>query len=385
MQTCERFDSALTSSEQALIIKAREFAAGQLLQVTLAGIDEHRQLLSQACHEGLAGIEVPVQMGGASASFSTRMRVCEALGHHHAGFAFSLVNHHNIVSRVAHSAQPALRDGLVPAMLAGERIGCTAMTEPQSGSDFTSMQTIAVRHNDGWMLNGAKAWITNASLADVFLVYAQTDATAGGKGVGGFIVYADDPGFERGPACTVSGTEGMGVGEFRLRECFIPEVRLLYPPGEGFYAAMRGVNQARIHVAAINAAMLDTALNSACDYSESRRAFGKPVMAFQGLSWSLAGVATHLEAMRLLAYAGAQTVDAGQDAQGIAAMAKKYANDHTLQAISTCMQAMGAYGLMPQAGLNRMLTWAKAFCYTDGTPEMMNERIVRQLRKKHQS
>ncbi|KAA0890926.1 acyl-CoA dehydrogenase family protein [Pusillimonas sp. ANT_WB101] len=385
MQTCERFDAALTSSEQTLIIKARDFAARQLPQATLANSDEHRQLLSRACHEGLAGIEVPVQMGGASASFSTRMRVCEELARHHAGFAFSLVNHHNIVSRVAHSGQPALRDSLVPLMLAGEHIGCTAMTEPQSGSDFTALQTTAVPHDNGWLLNGAKAWITNASLADVFLVYAQTDVTAGAKGVGGFIVFADDPGFKRGPACTVAGTEGMGVGEFGLTDCFIPEERLLYPPGDGFYAAMRGVNQARVHVAAINAAMLDTALSTACGYSESRQAFGKPVMAFQGLSWSLAGVATHLEAMRLLAYAGAQVIDAGQDAQGIAAMAKKYANDHTLQAISTCMQAMGAHGLTPQAGLDRMLTWAKAFCYTDGTPEMMNERIVRQLRKVHQS
>ncbi|WP_237173406.1 acyl-CoA dehydrogenase family protein [Paracandidimonas lactea] len=375
------FDAGLAPGERALVQTAREFAAQHLDIDTPYDIATHRRLLQQACRRGLAGIEVPARFGGAGASYSTRMRVCEALASHHAGFAFSLVNHHNIVSRIAQSGGAVLQDALVAKMLDGGAIGCTAMTEPQSGSDFATMRMNAVKTQDGWVLNGAKAWIANASLADVFLVYAQTDPDKGAAGVAGFIVLADDAGFRRGQAYDAPSAQGMGVGQFALEDCLIPDARVLYPPGDGFRAAMRGVNQARVHVAAMNAAMVERALNASLGYAESRQAFGNPVIEFQGLGWSLANVATHLQAMRLLAYAAAQTIDAGEDAQVIAAMAKKYANDHAMQAISACMQAMGAHGITEEAGLARLLGWAKAFCYTDGTPEMMNERIVRCMRK----
>jgi alkylation response protein AidB-like acyl-CoA dehydrogenase len=173
----------------------------------------------------------------------------------------------------------------------------------------------------------------------------------------------------------------MGVGGFSLKNCVIPHDRVLYPAGDGFRAAMRGVNQARVHVAAMNAAMVERALLSALAYTNARQAFGATIIEFQGLSWSLANVATHLQAMRLLAYEAARAIDKGVDAQAIAAMAKKYANDNSANAILACMQAMGAYGITDEARLSQLLAWAKAFCYTDGTPEMMNQRIVRCLRK----
>ncbi|PLC52627.1 hypothetical protein CR155_17725 [Pollutimonas nitritireducens] len=375
------FDARFARIELDLVQKAREFASRHLDIPGPISISAHRLLLQDACRSGLAGIEVPANFGGASASFSTRMRVCEELALLHAGFAFSLVNHHNVVSRIAQSQDSEARRRLIEAMLDGSRIGCTAMTEPQSGSDFTAMRTEALPTQDGWILSGAKAWITNASLADVFLVYAQTDAAKGADGVAGFIVLADDIGFERGHPYSAAGIEGMGVGQFTLTKCAIPNDRLLYPPGEGFRAAMRGVNQARVHVAAMNAAMVEYALAVSLNYAGSRQAFGAPVIEFQGLGWSLANVATHLQAMRLLTYSAADAIDAREDAQSMAAMAKKYANDTTMQAISACMQAMGAQGITEDARLGRLLAWAKAFCYTDGTPEMMNERILRYMRK----
>lgn len=382
MDATSDFDADLTNTEKELIGTAQEFANEQLLRIESVEISEHRALLQAACRRGLAGIEVPARFGGSAASFSTRMRVCEELARRHAGFAFSLVNHHNIIARIAQSGGPILQSELLAPMLSGELIGCTAMTEPQSGSDFTSMQTHAARTEGGWILNGEKAWITNASLADVYLVYAQTDAKKGAEGVAGFVVLAGDLGFNRGKPYKASGIEGMGVGEFSLRDCTLPHERLLYPPGHGFRAAMRGVNQARVHVAAMNAAMVERALFEALDHTGTRQAFGSPVIEFQGLAWSLANVATQLQAMRLLAYTAARTIDADKDAQTIAAMAKKYANDHTLAALATCMQSMGAQGITDEAGLGQLLAWAKAFCYTDGTPEMMNERIVRLLRKR---
>lgn len=384
MSTTASFDNGLALEEQRLVVNATDFARNHLALNASFDSAGHRELLRLACGVGLAGIEVPVESGGAGASFSARMRVCEELARTHPGFAFSLVNHHNIVSRIALSGQPSVKRDLVPAMLEGALIGCTAMTEPQSGSDFAGMQTTATRTQDGWRLNGAKAWITNASLADVFLVYAQTDAAAGAAGIAGFIVLAEDAGFIRGDAYKATGVDGMAVGQFSLEDCRVPEERVLYPAPGGFKAALRGVNQARVHVAAMNAAMVENAMNTALRHASSRQAFGKSIVEFQGVGWSLADVATHLHAMRLLAYVAAEAIDSNHDAQVSAAMAKKYANDHAASAISTCMQVMGARGITDEVGLARLLGWAKAFCYTDGTPEMMNERIVRALRKNTQ-
>lgn len=376
------FHATLSPAEQRLVEGAQRFATDDLSPITGLDIPTHLDLLRRACHAGLAGIEVPQAMGGAGASFYTRMRVCEELANGHAGFAFSLVNHHNIIARVAQSGHPELQRALIAPMLAGTHVGCTAMTEPQSGSDFAAMQTRAVRSNGGWVLDGGKAWITNAAFADVFLVYAQTDPDAGAAGIAGFIVLAEDDGFKRSDAYTASGIEGMGVGGFELKDCWIPEERVLYAPGNGFRSAMRGVNQARVHVAAMNASLVEQALNTALEYTTSRRAFNQTIAEFQGIGWSLADVATHLHAMRLLAHSAACTIDAGEDAQVAAAMAKKYANDHAAHAILACMQAMGAQGMTQESGLARLLGWAKAFCYTDGTPEMMNERIIRNMLKR---
>ena len=373
---------SLSSSEQALIAQAERFAQQHLSHVESQQPSRfYRELLVQACEAGLAAIEVPADQGGAGASFAARARVCEVLAQQHAGFAFSLVNHHNVIVRIARQGNAVARERWLATMLSGEQIGCTAMTEPQSGSDFTSMRTVARRDGDGWILNGAKDWITNTAYADVFLVYAQTDPDAGARGIAGFLVDAGTPGFERGEIHAGFGTEGIGAGAFQLHDVRVGPESLIYSPGDGFLAAMRGVNDARTYVAAINAAMMDSALQTACRYTESRQAFGKPLSGIQGVGWPLATVATHLQALYLLVDTGIQAIVAQQDAQGIAAMAKKYANEHAGPAIAACMQAMGARGLLPEYRLDRFLSWARAFCYTDGTPEMMNERIVHVLRK----
>lgn len=377
-----QFDSFLTEKERDLVAQAAQFAATHLSAGTQSvPSTERRALLKLASTEGLAGMEVPSRYGGCGGTFSVRVRVCEELARHDAAFSFALVNHHNVASRIANSAQESIKQKLLPQMLSGKTFSCTAMTEPQSGSDFVAMQTHAVPVEGGWILNGAKAWITNAAFADVFLVYAQTDTTLGAKGIAGFIVLSEDAGFARTDPYDAPTVQAMEVGGFTLRDCFVSDDRVIYPAPSGFMAAMNGVNHARIHVAAMNAGMIEQSLHTTLTYGESHTAFGKPVLDYQGLKWSLADVNTDLTALRLMLYTAAQAIDSGQDAQNIAAMSKKYANDKALHAISQCMQAMGAEGLRDQYPLTRHLNCARAFCYTDGTPEMMNERISYLMRK----
>lgn len=385
MTPTDEFDDTLDAETRDFVDRARRFARS-FIGPQAKGWEYSRrppvEALRQACREGFAGVELPRSWGGLGLSFSAKMRMAEEFSKHDLAFTFSLIQHHNALVRVAESGNSEVARELVPRMLSGESIGCTAMTEPSAGSDFAAITTKAVRVTNGWRLSGNKAWISNAATADVLLTYAQTDPALGNQGIACFIVRSDTPGFSREPAYELHGAHAIGVGGYALADYPVPETMTLYAPGEGFQSAMQGVNRARVHVAAMNAGLLDASLTTAIAYCEQRKAFGSSLIGFQGLRWSLVDVAVTLDAIRLLAYRGARLIDAGANAQEAAAMAKKFSNDRTLGGVETCIQAMGANGLRADHALCRHLVAAKLLAYTDGTTEMMNERIAHLLRKR---
>ena len=171
------------------------------------------------------------------------------------------------------------------------------------------------------------------------------------------------------------GGHAIGVGGFRLVDYIAPDEALLHPPGAAFKAALAGINGARAYVAAMCCGMLHASLETAVRYTQQRKTFGQKVIDHQGVRWKLADAATQLEAARLLTYRAAQLIDAGKDAVLPAAYAKKFATDMAVQRIADCIQAMGANGLRADYPLARHLAGAKIAAYTDGSIEMMNERI----------
>ncbi|MDB5798240.1 MAG: Acrylyl-CoA reductase [Paucimonas sp.] len=380
----EEFDAGLRREERDFIGRVKTFAQEVVHPAAKEWEYTRRvpvEVLREACALGLGSVELPVEWGGMGLSFGAKVRMAEELARADLAFAFSLVQHHNALVRIAESAPAGVARRLLPGLLAGEAIGCTAMSEAGAGSDFAALATRAVKVDGGWRLSGEKAWITNAAVAGVALVYAQTDPAAGNKGIACFLLADGMAGFSRPGAYELQAAHAAGVGALRMDDCFVPDEMLLYPPGSGFKAAMQGVNRARVHVTAMNAGMLRESLSLALHYGEQRRAFDQPLLAFQGLAWSLADVATDLEAMLALAYRAARQIDRGEDAQQAAAFAKKFGNEHALGGIAACMQAMGANGLRADVPLARHLAAAKLLCYTDGTVEMMNERLVHLMRK----
>ncbi len=326
----------------------------------------------------MATIELPQEQGGAGLRFSAKLRIVEEMARDDFGFAFSLVNHHNALVRIARARSP-LSERLLPAMLRGEQIGCAGYTEPGHGSDLGHLTTRAQPTAGGWKLDGGKTWITNGAVAGVVITLAQTDPSAGPQGIATFVVEADRSGFVREPAIDVHGGTTIGTGGFQLRDYFVPEEALLDPPGEAFRHSLSGINGARAYVAAMCAGMLDAALEHAVRYAAGRQAFGKPVIEFQGLRWSLVDAATDLAALRLLTYRAARLIDAGADAEEAAAAAKKFAGQRTLAHLAACIQALGANGLRGEYPLMRHLAAAKIACFTDGTTEIMNERLGKLL------
>jgi alkylation response protein AidB-like acyl-CoA dehydrogenase len=384
MSITAEFDAALTPGERDLIARGRAFAEAHVAPHAARWEWERRHptdVIRMACAKGLHLTELPARDGGLGFSFSAKLRLCEELARHDYAFAFALVNHANATARLARDGTPALVARLLPRMLSGEVIGCAGLSEPDAGSDFAAIATRARKVEGGWMLDGAKAWIGNAAVAGFIATYAQTDPAQGSRGIGCFAVEADRPGFHREPPFALHGGHAHGAGGFRMENYLAPDDAVLQLPGEAFRMALSGINGARAYVAAMCCGMLDAAIAVATAYTNTRQAFGKSVIEHQGLRWKLVDALTDLEAARLLTYRAARLIDQRADAVLPAAHAKKFATEMALGRIADCIQAMGANGLRAEYPLARHLACAKIACYTDGSIEMMNERIGQSLRR----
>lgn len=342
---------------------------------------QNHSALAEAAELGLLGIEVPKYLGGLGLGFRQKVRVAEILSQTSMAFAFSLVNTHNVAARLSEIGSASHKRDLLPDLLSGRRVGSMALTERGAGSDFTAINTMAEPTGDGWMLNGEKAWITNAAVSDVIICYAQTDPGSGQRGIASFLIDGQRPGFERLAPYDLVGGHSIGTGRFRLSNYRARQEDLLTKPGDGFASAMASVNGARIYVAAMCCAMVHSALSLAVDYGSRRETFGKPLLAHQGLAWSLASVANQLEAAQLLTERAITTKENGELSEVVlaAAHAKKFATEMAEPAISACMQAMGAEGLRDDHPLGRHLADARLANFVDGSTEMQTERIARSL------
>lgn len=370
----------------ALLEAAREFAESYVAPASArwerAG-EAPREAFAEAARHGLTGVLLSEEMGGQALGFVEALPIVEALARANAAFAFALWVHNNVSNGLARSGNDAAVERHLPAMLAGERIGAFCLTEPDTGSDATAITTLAQHSGKGWTLDGTKAWVTNGSRADLLAVYAQTEAGAGAKGIAAFLVEADQPGVERGEVYDLPGAASFGVGDVHLRGCVLDGGALLLPPGDGFRAAMAGINQARAFVGALCCGMLASSLETALSYTARRRAFGRPVLDNQAVQFPLADTATELEAAWLLTRHAAEALDRGEAAIEEAAHAKKFASRAAFEGVSRCMQCMGAAGLRSEYPLARHLVAAKMADFLDGTTEMLNLVIAR-LRMRRQ-
>ncbi|MEM7254051.1 MAG: acyl-CoA dehydrogenase family protein [Pseudomonadota bacterium] len=380
MSTSIQTSATTTHDAAALIEDARRFGRERVRDAVLDWESAGRlpqSFISAAVQRDLLRIQVPREHGGLGHRYSVKMRVAEALSEASMPVAFSVVNLHNVIAKLAVDAPPSVASEFVPTMLSGERFGATALSEPGAGSDFSAIATQATRDGEGWRLNGEKGWITNAAFADVFVMYAQTDASKGGRGIACFLIDAQRDGFVRAAPERLFGANVIGTGGFKLNDYYAPAEHLLHPAGEAFKKALNSINGARTYVAAMCCGMVDDALAQAIAYGKSRHAFGRPLLSNQGLRWALSDVATDLEAARLLTYRAAELVDDGApDAILAASHAKKYAAQMAERSLPVCIQGLGANGLRAANRLGHQLAGAKIAHYVDGSTEIQNERIA---------
>src|SRR6056297_292888 len=336
-----------------------------------------RALFREAAALGLTAVQTPRQMGGLGLPFAARAAVAEALGEACWGVAMAVINTHNAAFRLARMAGGDLRGRLLPGLLSGELVGCTAMTEPHAGSDFAALRTTARRDGDGWRLDGEKAWVVNAAHADVIVVFAQTGEIGDAKGVAGFVVETAREGARVATGGGFAGLHAMGLGGLVLEGYRAPEEALSLPPGGAFRQALEDVNGARAHVAAMCCGMLESALAEATAYGRERHAFGKPLAAHQDWRRTLARAEADLAAARLTVREAARAIDAGEDAQLPAATAKLVAVETAARHLPAAAHAMGAAGLGEDSRMARHLLGVRGAALADGSTEMLLERVAR--------
>lgn len=366
----------------AIVESARTFARDRI-DPFAADWERERRLPRETIREagaaGLCDLIVPAELGGKGLGIAGMAGVMEALASADMGFAFALVCHNNLAGGIAQRGSEAQRD-VLPRMASGETLGAFLLTEPEVGSDATRITTTATRDGEGWRLSGEKAWVTNASDADLLSVYAQTEPGSGARGIAAFLVPADQPGVERTGAYQMLGAHATGAGGFRFHDVALSADQLFIPPGQAFRGAMAAIDLARVVVAAMCCGMLRRGLATAVDYVSRREAFGEPLSHKQGLQWMLADVATDTEAAAALAREAAAAIDAGDARAGVlASHAKKFATRAAMSGLSECMQAMGANGYRQDWPLARHLASAKMAQYLDGTTEVQNIVIARTL------
>jgi butyryl-CoA dehydrogenase len=260
-------------------------------------------------------------------------------------------------------------------------LGAFALSEPGSGSDAFALATKAERRGDHWELTGTKFWITNGAEAGFFIVFANTDFAKGYKGITGFLVERDFPGFTVGKKENKLGIRASSTTELILEQCVVPDRNVLGPVGQGYKIAIETLNEGRIGIGAQMIGVATGALEAATAYVKERKQFGKAIAEFQGIQFQLAQMATDLEAARLMVYNAARLKDAGQPFQLQAAMAKLFSSQVADRTTSNCLELFGGYGYSKEYPAEKYYRDAKIGTIYEGTSNMQLQTIAKGLLK----
>jgi len=275
-------------------------------------------------------------------------------------------------------AADELRERWAVPALKGELMSAFAMTEPGAGTDVASMTTRAVRDGDDWVLTGTKHLISNAGIADYYIVFASTDPEAGSRGISAFLVPADAPGLRFGEAQVMSAPHPLG--EILLEECRVPASHLVGEEGHGFKVGMATLDQLRPTVGAAACGMASRALEEALDHATTRRQFGQPLSSFQLIQEKLGRMAIDLTAARLLVYRAAYDKDMGAERITTeAAMAKAFATEAAQRIVDDAVQILGGRGVLASHPVDRLYRSVRALRIYEGTTEIQHLIIAAAL------
>ena len=289
------------------------------------------------------------------------------------------VNNSLVCYLIEHFGDDFQKEKYLAKLTTGQKLGAFSLSEPQSGSDASNMNTTAIKSDDYYILNGTKNWVTNGIHSDIVLVFAMTEKGIGHKGISCFIVEKEFKGFECGKPEEKLGIRSSDTCELYFDNVKVPKENMIGKEGEGFKIALATLDGGRIGIAAQAIGIAVSSLNNSISYSKDRHQFGKPISSNQGIQFKLADMAMEIEAARLLIWKAAWAKDNHHNFGVLASMAKVYASEVAMRASTQCVQIHGGYGYIKETGVERLMRDAKITQIYEGTSEIQRVVIARSL------
>ncbi|MGH7313420.1 MAG: acyl-CoA dehydrogenase family protein [Candidatus Rokuibacteriota bacterium] len=376
-------DFELTAEQQAVRDVAGQFADAEL-GPQIAPYDERHEfphaIIGKLGELGFMGALVPPEYGGAGLDYVSYALVVEELNRGDASVGITLWAHNSLCTNhllTFGSAEQKAR--YLPRLARGEVLGAWGLTEPGSGSDAAALRTRAEWRAGQWVLNGSKAFITNASVGGVAVIMARTEPGEGAKGISAFVLEKGVPGFSAGRPYRKLGLHASDTAELVLEDVQVPAEALIGARGQGFAQSLQILEGGRIAMAAMGVGIAQAALDHAVGYMKQRTAFGRTLAEFNGLQGMVAEVATDIDVARLLTLRAAWLKDQGRPAMHAAAMAKLFASETAMRAATRAVQIHGGAGYITEFPVERIFRDAKLTEIGEGTSEIQRMVIARHV------
>jgi len=374
--------SVLSEEEQMFRDMVREFAESEVRPHVME-MDEaasfRPDLIQKFFDLGLMGIEVPEQWGGSDGSIFLATIAIEELARVDASAAIYVDVHNTLVNNAfLRWGSDEQKTRYFPRMTTG-LLGAYALSEPESGSDAFGLQCKAEDKGDHWSLTGRKLWITNGAEAGLFIVFANTDFSQGYKGITGFLVERDFPGFSVGKKENKLGIRASSTCELVLEGCRVPKENVLGPVGKGYKVAIETLNEGRIGIGAQMVGIAQGALDAALGFTRERKQFGQAIADFQGVQFQLAQMRVELDAARLMVYNAARLKDAGRPFMVEAAAAKLFSSQVANRVTSQSLELFGGYGYSKEYPVEKFYRDAKIGTIYEGTSNMQLQTIAKAM------
>ena len=375
-------DFALGEMADAIRDTTARFAADRIAPLA-ARIDAEdsfpRDLWPEMGALGLHGITVAEADGGLGLGYLEHVVAQEEVARASASVGLSYGAHSNLcVNQIARWAAPEQKAKYLPRLISGEHVGALAMSEVSAGSDVVSMKLRADKVAGGFRLNGTKFWITNASEADVLVVYAKTAPDAGSKGITAFLIEKGTPGFAIGQKIDKMGMRGSPTGELVFTDCFVPDDAVMGPLDGGVKVLMSGLDYERVVLSGIQLGIMQACLDTVVPYVRERKQFGTAIGSFQLVQAKVADMIVALNSARAYTYAVARACDAGHASRADAAGAILYASESAVRVANEAVQALGGAGYTKDWPVERYLRDAKLLDIGAGTNEVRRFLIGRE-------
>ena len=378
-------DFTLTSEQELIQKTAREFAKEHLAPGVIDR-DEKAEFPTEQIKVmgelGFMGMMVPEEWCGAGFDTLTYVIAMEEIAAIElATSTIMSVNNSLVCQLLVDYGTEDQKEKYLKSLAIGEKLGAYSLSEPESGSDASNMRTFAKKEGNHYVINGTKNWVTNGINGDIVILFCMTEKNVGYKGISAFVVEKGTLGLSTGKKENKLGIRASDTCELYFENCRIPIENMIGEEGQGFKVAMKALGGGRIGIASQALGLARAALDASVSYAKERKQFGKTIGEFGAIQNKLADIATEIDAARMLVWRAAKLKDDGKNYYRESSMAKLYASSTAMKAATECVQIHGGYGYMQEYGVERLMRDAKITQIYEGTSEIQQLVIGRDLLK----